>query len=148
MFLLAKHTEAVCARLDKLKNSRYKVLVICGDPISGKTTLARGLCDQLGAHYIDVTTELLPHVKEPVLGAFGPSHFLRWIAAQSEELSKPICFDEIEPLVATFGEQETTTFFQILKNLEVRHFGLVFTRLRNALARAGFPQDHTYFLAS
>ena len=146
MLLLREHTKAICEKLTQMRSSRYKVFIICGGPMIGKTTLAKEVCRASGGHYIDITTELLPRIGKPVLGTYGPSHFIRWIESQLEEHQQLVCFDEIEALVATFGEQRATDLFEILKIMEPRSVAAIVTRLENIVAKAAFPKDRLYLL--
>lgn len=146
MLLLKEHTKAVCDKLGNLRDSRYKVFVLCGGPMSGKTTLAKEVCSAAKGRYIDITTELLPSIRKPVLGAYRPSHFVRWMESHLEELHQLVCFDEIEALVATFGEQGAINLFETLKALEPRSVAVVVTRLENIVAKAAFPKGRVYFL--
>ena len=114
--------------------------------MTGKTTLAKEVCRASKGHYIDITTELLPSIRKPVLGAYRPSHFAHWMESQLAELQQLVCFDEIEALVASFGEQGATNLFEILKTLEVRSVAMVVTQLDNIVAKAAFPQGRVYFL--
>jgi len=147
MLLLKEHTKAIREKLDQMRNSRYKVFVLCGSPMSGKTTLAKEVCNALKGRYIDTTTELLPEIRKPVLGAYSPGHFVRWIESQLEEPEQVVCFDEIEALVATFGEQGTIRLFEILKTVEARSVAIIATRLESIVARVAFPKDRIYFLS-
>lgn len=146
MLLLREHTKAVCEKLNQLHSSRYKVFVICGGPMSGKTTLAKEVCSASNGYYIDITTKLLPCIGEPVLGAYSPRHFVRWMESQLEEHQQLVCFDEIEALVATFGEQRATDLFEILKIVEPRSVAVVVTQLENIVAKATFPKDRLHLL--
>ena len=146
MLLLREHTKAICEKLNQLHSSRYKVFVICGGPMSGKTTLAKEVCSASKGYYIDITTKLLPCIRKPVLGTYGPGHFVRWMESQLEEHQQLVCFDEIEALVATFGEQRATDLFEILKIVEPRSVAVVVTQLENIVAKATFPKDRLHLL--
>jgi len=54
--------------------------------------------------------------------------------------------DEIEALVATFGEQRATDLFEILKIVEPRSVAVIVTQLENIVAKAAFPQDRLHLL--
>ena len=146
MLLLREHTKAICEKLNQLHSSRYKVFVIRGGPMSGKTTLAKEVCSASKGYYIDITTKLLPCIRKPVLGTYGPGHFVRWMESQLEEYQQLVCFDEIEALVATFGEQRATDLFEILKIVEPRSVAVVVTQLENIVAKATFPKDRLHLL--
>ena len=146
MLLLREHTKAICEKLSQLHSFRYKVFIICGGPMTDKTTLAKEVCRASKGHYIDITTELLPCIRKPVLGTYGPSHFVRWMESQLEEHQQLVCFDEIEALVATFGEQRATDLFEILKIVEPRSVAVIVTQLENIVAKAAFPKDRLHLL--
>jgi SpoVK/Ycf46/Vps4 family AAA+-type ATPase len=147
MLLLQEHTKAICEKLTQVRGFRYKVFVLCGSPMSGKTTLAKEVCNALKGRYIDITTELLPYISKPVLGAYGPGHLVRWMESQLEEPEQVVCFDEIEALVATFGEQGAINLFEILKTAEPRSVAIVATQLESIVAKVAFPKDRIYFLS-
>ena len=147
MLLLQEHTRAICEKLTQMRSSRYKVFVLCGSPMSGKTTLAKEACSNLKGRYFDITTELLPDIKKPVLGAYGPGHLVRWMESQLEESEQVVCFDEIEALIATFGEQGAINLFEILKTVELRSVAIVVTQLESVVAKVAFPKDRIYFLS-
>ena len=147
MLLLQEHTKAICEKLTQMRSSRYKVFVLCGSPMSGKTTLAKEVCSNLKGRYFDITTELLPDIKKPVLGAYGPGHLVRWMESQLEESEQVVCFDEIEALIATFGEQGAINLFEILKAMEPRSVAIVATQLESVVAKVAFPKDRIYFLS-
>ena len=146
MLLLQEHTKAICEKLTQMRSSRYKVFALCGSPMSGKTTLAKEVCSNLKGRYIDITTELLPYIKKPVLGAYGPGHLVRWMESQLEESDRVVCFDEIEALIATFGEQGAINLFEILKTMELRSVAVIVTQLENIVAKAAFPKDRLHLL--
>jgi len=117
MTMLQQQTRDLMEKLENLKLARRKVLVLCGRPLGGKTALAKEVCQQLNATYVDASVELLPRITSPVLGAYGPDDFLRWIKGEASK-SKILCVDEIDPLLTTFGKQGARDFFQILGSIE------------------------------
>lgn len=147
MLLLQEHTKAICEKLTQMRSSRYKVFVLCGSPMSGKTTLAKEVCNTLKGRYIDITTGLLRDIRKPVLGAYGPGHLVRWMESQLEEPEQVVCFDEIEALIATFGQQGAINLFEIVKTMEPRSVAIVATQLESVVAKAAFPKDRIYFLS-
>ena len=147
MLLLQEHTKAICEKLGQIRHSRYKVFVLCGSAMSGKTTLAKEVCNALKGRYIDMTTELLPDIKKPVLGAYGPGHLVRWMESQLERPEQVVCFDEIEALIATFGQQGAANFFEILRAMEPRSVAMVATQLESVVAKVAFPKDRIYTLS-
>jgi hypothetical protein len=146
MLLLKEHTEAISENLNRLSNSRYKIFVVCGGPLTGKTTLVKNVCCSIECRYIDVTSELLPVITKPVLGAFGPNHLIRWIGVKIDDSDKPVCFDELESLIATFGKSGAIQFFEMLKSIETKNPALITTRMESIIADVSFPREHLYFL--
>lgn len=145
MTLLQQQTKDLVEKLKELKLARRKVLVLCGRPLSGKTSLAGEVCQQLNATYVDVSVELLPKITSPVLGAYGPDDFLKWIKGEASK-SEILCVDEIEPLLATFGEQGARDFFQMLGSIEPKQVIIVVTRLEKLLKDARFPDNRVFWL--
>ena len=145
MTLLQQQSKDLVEKVEDLKLTRRKVLVLCGRPLSGKTTLAKEVCQQLNVTYVDASVELLPKITAPVLGAYGPDDFLKWIKGEASK-SKILCVDEIEPLLATFGEQGARDFFHMLGSIEPKQVIIVVTRLEKPLKDAGFPANRVFCL--
>ena len=145
MTLFQQQTKDLVKKVEDLKLARRKVLVLCGRPLSGKTALAKEVCQQLNATYIDASVELLPRITSPVLGAYGPDDFLRWIKGEASK-SKILCVDEVEPLLATFEKQGAQDFFQMLGSIEPKQPIIVVTRLEKLLKNARFPDNHIFWL--
>ena len=137
---LQQQAEHLLERIEGLKLARRKVLILCGRPLSGKTLLAREACKQGNATYVDVSVDLLPNVTSPVLGAYGPDDLVKWIRRRVRS-SGFLCIDEIEPLLATFGEEGARNFFRILGSIEPKQPVVVLTRLAQLVEDSGFPDD-------
>jgi len=145
MTLLQQQIKDLVEKVEDLKLARRKVLVLCGRPLSGKTALAKEVCQQLNATYVDASTELLPGITSPVLGAYGPDDFLKWIKGEASN-SKILCVDEVEPLLATFEKQGARDFFQILGSIEPKQAIIIITRLEKSLKGARFPDNRIFWL--
>jgi SpoVK/Ycf46/Vps4 family AAA+-type ATPase len=143
--LLQQQTKDLLEKVEDLKHARRKVLVLCGRPLSGKTALAKEVCQQLNATYVDASVELLPGITSPVLGAYGPDDFLKWIKGEASR-GRILCVDEVEPLVVTFGEQGARDFFQLLGSIEPKQPTIVVTRLEEPLRNARFPDNRIFWL--
>jgi len=130
-------------RIEDLKLARRRVLVLCGKPLSGKTAVAKEVCHQSDAAYIDVSSDLLPKITSPLLGAYGPDDLLDWIKRQAIE-GDFICVDEIEPVLATFGEQGARSFFRMLSSIEPKRPTVVVTRLAKLLEDSRFPDKRIF----
>lgn len=138
-----QQAEDLLKKVEELKLGRRKVLILCGTPLCGKTLLAREACKQANGTYTDVSLDLLPKITSPVLGAYGPDDFFKWIRdkARSSEL---LCVDEIEPLLSTFGEEGVRRFFRMLGSIEPKKPAVVITRLTQLVESSGFPDDRIF----
>jgi hypothetical protein len=103
------------------------------------------VCQQLNVTYVDASVELLPRITSPVLGAYGPDDFLRWIKGEASK-SKILCVDEVEPLLATFEKQGARDFFQMVGSTEPKQPIIVVTRLEELLKNARFPGNRIFRL--
>jgi hypothetical protein len=144
--LLDDEVKELVDTLRRLERERYKTLVLCGPPLIGKTRLAMAVCETYGAHYIDVTSEVLPMTKSPTLGVYGADDFRNWIKSEMKSLHKPLCVDEVEPLLATFSERHLQSLFGMIQRLENPYPLLFVTRLENALYSSNFPLERVYFI--
>ena len=142
---LQQQVKHLIEKIEELKLDRHKVLILCGRPLSGKTLLAREACKQGNVTCVDISIDLLPKITSPVLGAYGPDDFLKWIKGEASR-SEIICVDEIEPLLATFGEQGARDFFQMLGSIEPKQAIIIVTRLEKPLRDAGFPNNRILWL--
>ena len=147
MLLLKMHTQAICDALNRLRTQRYRVLLINGGPLTGKSTLVREVCNVLCGAYYDVISELLPTIEKPVLGAYGPKNLIDWMIQKSEDCEVVLCVDEIEGLLSTFGEKKAKEFFIKLKEIEPRNNVIVVTRLNDAIAQSAFPKERIYTIS-
>ena len=145
MTSLQQQTRTLVEKVNNLKLARRRVLVLCGRPLSGNTALAKEVCQRLAATYVDASVELLPAITSPMLGAYGPDDFLKWIKGKVSK-GKIICVDEIEPLLATFGKQGARDFFQMLGSIEPKRAIIIVTRLEKPLKDARFPHNRIFQL--
>ena len=144
--LLDDEVKELVGRLRGLERERYKTLVLCGPPLTGKTKLAKAVCETYGAHYVDVTSEVLPMTKSPTLGVYGVDEFRNWIKSKMKSLRSSLCVDEVEPLLATFSERHLLSLFGMIQRLENPYPLLFITRLENVLHRSNFPLERVYFV--
>ncbi len=136
----------LASKLRDLERERYKTLVLCGPPLSGKTELAIAVCETYGARYVDVTSEVLPMVKSPTLGVYGAEEFRSWIKSKMKSLHSSLCVDEVEPLLATFPESHLRSLFGMLQRLEHPYPLLFVTRLESVLYNSNFPLERVHFV--
>ena len=146
MLLLKANVKALIDILKWLQTQRYRILVVCCKFASDKAGLMTEVCGSAGGKYIDVGSQLLPVINRPVLGAYNVSDFVRWLESELRQSDQMVCFDEIEGLLATFGEAGATRFFEILGDIETSQPGIIVTYLENELTKANFPKERIYHL--
>jgi len=136
--------ENLAERFKAMRYERYKVFIMVGQSASGKSTLAKAIAGRVDATYLDCLLDVLPHIKDAPLGAFGPLDLKRLIVERASK--NKLVVDEIEPIVSTFpkGEKDVIDFFSLLVDIEVRQPVLLVTRLGNLLRGSGFPAKRTY----
>ncbi|MFC1714411.1 AAA family ATPase [Candidatus Poribacteria bacterium] len=144
--LLDDEVKELVDRLRHLERERYKTLVLCGPPLTGKTKLAMAVCETYGAHYVDVTSEVLPMTKSPTLGVYGADEFRSWIKSRMKSLRSSLCVDEVEPLLATFPERHLLSLFGMMQRLENPYPLLFVTRFENVLHRSNFPSERVHYV--
>lgn len=131
---------------ENLKHKRYRLGIALGPPSSGKSQIAKAACDQPHALYIDATTDLLPKVVMPdffpTLGAYDRGDFKDWILEKSYQPELDfVIIDNIEPLLATFGQIKATKFFQIASIVEPLAPVILVTYLIKQVKDANFPTE-------
>lgn len=143
-----KHIQKLEALIDNLRYNRYKVLLLVGKPLSGKTKLAKELTAELDGTYIDTLERILPNIKSPTLGAYGPMDFKKEIISLSQKANYLLTIDEIEPVLTTFpkGKQDVVDFFTLLQYVEVKAPIMIVTRFVNLIKQSNFPPERIYCL--
>lgn len=149
-----KQVEVLSRLVDMANNvelKRYRLLIICGEPSSGKSQIARAVSEQLPAHYVDITTDLIPQIitsdSLPTLGAYGPSNLVEWILRETEQMGERfLIIDQIEPLLATFGQAQAIRLFQMVGQIEPRKPVILVTYLDKQIEKAAFPVERILYL--
>jgi len=131
--------------------SRYRVLLIVGEPRSGKTTLCRYICLVQRWRYVNFTLDA--GFLDSLIGreeTYRPSDFLAdlstWCASTSEEF---VIFDEIESVLGLWNWEQQEIFFKSVGWTTGLSAGVVLvTRARTAqqlrTTLSGMNQDHVY----
>jgi hypothetical protein len=149
MIDLNTHIQRLEEVIDGFRYNRYKVLILTGEPFAAKTELARQLTSQLDGTYINCLEEILPNVKKPTLGAYGPMDFKNDIVSLSQKTKILLTIDEVEPLLSTFpgGEGDVVNFFTSLRYVEVKPVVMIVTRLSRLIVQSTFPSERVYCLS-
>ncbi|HUN06415.1 MAG TPA: hypothetical protein PLQ56_07430 [Aggregatilineales bacterium] len=132
--------------LEHISQLRSKVGVIYGLPQIGKSSYALNLAKAYGLIYVDITQELLPLLQHK-LGVYDHIDFADHALAQIRQLQNGLIVDEVEPLLATFGKQKTSAFFQRLTQLEPIHPLILVTRLTGFVQNANFAPARLLFIS-
>jgi len=139
--------------LEHISQLRSKVGVIYGLPQIGKSSYALNLAKAYGLIYVDITQELLPLLQHK-LGVYDHIDFADHALAQIRQLQNGLIVDEVEPLLATFGKQKTSAFFQRLTQLFQRltqlepiHPLILVTRLTGFVQNANFAPARLLFIS-
>ena len=129
-----KHLELQLPRiLNKLKDyatqpSAYRVCVLCGGPLSHKTTVARKLSEELDGQYIDVLADKLMGEQRSVT-LHGPTDFKKDIGQWSKETNSLLVVDEIEPLLDIWPRNAQEDLLKLLSKWRTDCVILLVTRL-------------------
>jgi hypothetical protein len=107
--------------------SAYRVCVLCGAPLSGKTTVAKELSEKLGGKYIDVLKDELGEL-EPGLPLYKPNDFKRDMGRWSKEIDSLLVVDEVEPLLDTWPREEQKNLFKLVSKWRTDCVILIVTR--------------------
>jgi hypothetical protein len=111
-----------------IRQRRYRVAWITGRSYSGKSSLARQLCDQNGWCYLDYT--LTPGYFDSIgvsISHYQPAHFIDAIRAWcAGNTTSALVIDEIDPLLATWSFDQRNTWASQVSRLPYLPCGLVF----------------------
>ena len=111
----------ILQRIEEMKRERYKTMFIAGNPLSGKTTLAKGIAKSLDAEYVDHLQDVLPQIKSPVLGAYSPIDFREYLKKKGNSSPKEVLIiDEIKWLIATWSQKQRKELPRLLSFLETK----------------------------
>lgn len=114
--------------------ARYPVLWVLGGPCTGKTSIARAVCQQAGWRYVDFTLD--SGCLDSLVGreeSYRPEDFLTYIRSLGQVTTKVVVLDEIEPLLGWWSWDEQEVFFRIIARATRLKCGVALvTRLRNS----------------
>jgi len=108
--------------------SAYRVFVLFGAPISGKTTIAKEICKELDGEYVDLLKDKL-NTMSPNLGRYSPLDFKRDINLWAKEAESLLVIDEIEALFDTWTNEKQKDLFKLVSRLRTDSVVLIITRL-------------------
>ena len=108
--------------------SAYRVFVLFGAPISGKTTIAKEICKELDGEYVDLLKDKL-NTMSPSLGRYSPLDFKRDINLWAKEAESLLVIDEIEALFDTWTNEKQKDLFKLVSRLRTDSVVLIITRL-------------------
>jgi len=108
--------------------SAYRVFILFGAPISGKTTIAKEICKELDGKYVDLLKDKLNMIS-PKLGRYSPLDFKHDINLWAKETESLLVIDEIEALFDTWTQGKQEDFFKLISRLRIDSVVLIITRL-------------------
>lgn len=111
--------------------SAYRVFMLFGGPISGKTTIAKEILKQLDGEYVDLLKDKL-NIMSPKLGRYSPLDFKHDINLWAKETESLLVIDEIEPLFDTWTKEKQEDLFKLISKLRTDSVVLIITRLNLA----------------
>jgi SpoVK/Ycf46/Vps4 family AAA+-type ATPase len=108
--------------------SAYRVFVLFGAPLSGKTKRAKKICQELDGKYIDLLKDKLDLIS-PQLGRYSPNDFKKDIKIWAKETGSVLVIDEIEALFDTWTKEKQEDCFKLISRLRPDSVVLIVTRL-------------------
>lgn len=108
--------------------SAYRVFILYGSSISGKTTIAKKICKELDGKYLDLLKDKL-NIINPKLGQYLPLNFKHDINLWAKETESLLVVDEIEALFDTWVREKREDLFKLLARLRTESVVLIITRL-------------------
>ena len=108
--------------------SAYRVFILFGVPISGKTTIAKEILKQLDGEYVDLLKDKL-NTMSPKLGRYSPLDFKHDINLWAKETESLLVIDEIEALFDTWTKEKQEDLFKLISRLRTDSVVLIITRL-------------------
>ena len=108
--------------------SAYRVFILFGAPISGKTTIANEIVKEFDGKYIDLLKDKLSTMSHK-LGRYSPLDFKHDINLWAKETESLLIIDEIEALFDTWEQEKQEDFFKLMSRLRTNSVVLIISRL-------------------
>lgn len=108
--------------------SAYRVFILFGAPISGKTIIAKEICKELDGKYVDLLKDKLNTMRSK-LGRYSPLDFKHDINLWAKETESLLVIDEMEVLFDTWTREKQEDFFRLIYRLRTDSVILMITRL-------------------
>jgi len=108
--------------------SAYRVFILFGNPMSGKTTIAKEIVKEFDGKYVDLLKDKL-NTTSHKLGLYSPLEFKNDINLWAKETESLLVVDEIETLVDTWANEKQEDLFKLLSRLRTYSVVLIITRL-------------------
>ena len=111
----------IVQKIEEMKRERYKTMFVVGNPLSGKTTLAKGIAKSLDAEYVDHLQDVLTKIKSPVIGAYSPINFREYLKKKGNSSPKEVLMiDEVKWLIATWSQKQRKELPRLLSFLATK----------------------------
>lgn len=107
--------------------SAYRVFILIGAPLSGKTKIAKEIRKKLGGKYVDLLKDKLNMIS-PKLGRYSPLDFKHDINLWTKETESLLVVDEIEALFDTWEQEKQEDLLKLLSRLRTESVVLIITR--------------------
>lgn len=119
----------VFKKIDLLEKERYKIMIVVGSPLCGKTSLAKEISKEQKCEYIDYLKDVLYHLQSPTLGAFGLQDFIDDLKNRVNSTSAELLIiDEMEGLFSTWSKKQIKELPGLLSNMATRVKVVLFVR--------------------
>jgi len=118
----------IVQRIEEMKRERYKTMFVVGNPLSGKTTIAKDVANFLDAEYVDHLQDVLTKIKSPVIGAYSPIDFRDYLKKKGNSSPKEVLIiDEVQWLIATWSQKQRKELPRLLSFLETKSAVMLIT---------------------
>jgi len=119
----------ILKKIELLEKERYKIVILVGSPLCGKTSLAREIAKEEKGEYIDYLKDVLSHLQSPTLGAFGLQDFIDDLKNRVNSTSgELLIIDEMEGLFSTWSKKQIKELPGLLSNMATRVKVVLFVR--------------------
>jgi len=110
----------IVQRIEEMKRERYKTMFVVGNPLSGKTTIAKDVTNFLDAEYVDHLQDVLTKIKSPVIGAYSPIDFRDYLKKKGNSSPKVVLIDEVKWLISTWSQKQRKELPRLLSFLATK----------------------------